>query len=621
MSGSEKSKKGLIANIRRRTSLKKGNAGSAAAVSVGGDEIGPPQSSLNSGSAANERMAQLEDTRSKQDRERILALEAQLETAREEMQKWEKKAAQYESVGAYLDDDSYDAAQAFQLKKELGEIQKELATHEEMKQELADTKQELSEFRAQNDELLQQQSRKTTRTDIQRIRIEKSTREEVERLHRDLRQMERDAKSQASMVEAQLRASKDSLQRAGEKAQALQRRLDLVDKERLDLKLENQRLSRKLEKADSYAAKKRAQMEAESQEIEISNLKRKTAKLEKRLSMSTMNLSEIDELGPFNISSPPRTDSRLSSDTTSPIPMTLSEAKVENLEKEVHSLEVQNSVLETQNEALKDELSASQQKAMILLSQVEEFQANIGEERQEAEGVVTQLVQYQNAPLPMSNGTDDKTLVHELQQEIAKLKKTLENKDTEMRVRLKEMKDTNAELKREVEELEMERLRLELGEDEDGEGGELTNTEEDGNAAQVTAQETPQADGTEVKTLRERLMSLQNELLFVSQNNDELKTKLDKQKEEADLFMQSIESELTEVQASEEEMSREQKLASRNEELKSKLKEQQDMYNDMIRETSRLKTIIADQVGLIHKHRIQLHVELHAPTSCTCTHV
>lgn len=566
MSNADKSKKGLIANIRRKASFKK---------ETPADSVATPADTAN---ADAERM--------EQDRERILTLERELEAARKEVQIWEKKATQYENASADLDDESYGAAQEFQLKKELTEIQKELAAHEEMKQELADAKQQIAELHAQNEELELQQSRKSTRTDMQRIRVEKSTREEVERLQREIRQMERNAKSQASLVEAQLKASKDSLQRAGEKAQALQRRLDLVDKERLDLKLDNQRLSRKLEKSDSYEAKKRAQMEAETQQMEIANLKRKTIKLEKRLSLSTMNLSEIDELAPLNISSPTRTDSRMSSEgSSSPPPMTLSEARIEKLEKEVYTLEEQNSALTTQNETLRDELSAAQQKSTILLSQAEQLQAGINEKKEETDEVLSKLPQYQNSPSDGSTQSDG-----ELQEEIAKLRKALEDNETEMRVRLREMKATNEELKKQVEELEMEKMRLELREDEDG---EATDTEEDG-------KEDGKENETDVRTMRERLMSLQDELLFVTQNNDELKTKLEKQKEETELFIKSIENELSDVEVKEEEKTREQKLAKRNEELKRKLKEQQDMYDDMVRENSLLKDTINDKVCYIH---------------------
>ena len=588
MSSSDKPKKGFsIGNIRRKASFKKGSSSAATDVTsiegaAAADEIDVLQSTA--GAVNGDRMAEAQ--------EKILALERELQESREQVAVLKTKAAQFENASAELDDDSYDAAQMFQLKKELAEIQEELAKHDEMKGELIDAKQELVELRTQNEELELQQSRRSTRTDMQRIREEKTTREEVERLHKELRQMERNAKSQTAMVEAQLKASKDSLQRAGEKAQALQRRLDLVDKERMDLKLENQRLSRKLEKSDSYAEKKRAQVEAETHQMEMANLKRKTKKLEKQLSLSTMNLSNIDELsGSFNVRSPgpvrtdSLTESQGSSGTTSPIPMTLSEARIEKLEKEVYTLEERNSSLETQNEQLKDELSAASQKATILISQVEQLQAGIGDEKQD-EQLLAELPQFNHVPASSAGSTHNEDAL-ELQQEIEKLKKELESKDTELRVRVKEMKATNDELKRQVEELEMEKLRLELGEDE--EGGELTDTEEDANPKED--EKPPQEDDSDVRILRDRLMSLQDELLQVAQSNDELQTKLEQQKEEAELFVNSIEREFEE-----EEKKREEALAEQNKELKSKLKEQQEKCREMAKEIARLKTIIEDQV-------------------------
>ena len=540
--------------------------------------------------------------------ETVAELQRELEASRAEVQQLREKAAQFETVSSELDDDSYDAAQAFQLKKELTEVRDELAKQEEMKQELADAKHDLAELRAKNEELELQQSRKSTRTDMQRIKSEKDTREEVERLHKELRQMERNTKSQASMVEAQLKASKDSLQRAAEKTQAIQRRLDLVDKERMDLKLENQRLARKLEKADSYAEKKRAQMEVETQEIEITNLKRKNSKLENKLSMSTMNLSDIDKMvsGPITFTSPKRADSRtdshVSSGPSSPIPMTLGEARVVNLEKEVQSLEQHNSNLETQNQSLKDELAAVQQKAMILIAQVEQLQAGMGAER-EREDVLTQLPQYQNSlpPQPAANNgpVQDESIFEELQQEVLKLRKQLEDKATELRVRVKEMKATNDELKRQVEELEMEKLKLELGEDEE-EGGDQTDTEDDDSKEKEATPRPVQLaeeDNSEMKVLRERLMSIQDELVQATQSNDTLQSQLEKQKADAEQFMQSIETELNEVvQAAAEDKSREQKLIERYEDLKQKLNEQQEEYNDMIRQIAGYKATIIDQV-------------------------
>ena len=607
----EKSKKGLsIISVSRRKKSKKEKS-SPDSSSIGSQEfvgteihLQRPSSTSSSASVERERMAaeladltrQLEEAQgeadmlrgqSVMDKEQISSLEARLQEAQKEMQQWKGKAAQYENVSAELDDESFDAAHEFQLKQQLEDMKKELATHDKVKEELTDTKQELAELRTQVEELELQASRKSTRTDIARIRSEKTTREEVDRLHKELRKMERDVVSQTSLLEAQLKASKDSLQRAGEKTQALQRRLDLLDKEKMELKLENQKLTRKLEKTDSYEAKKRAQMEAETQELEIANLKRKTAKLEKRLSMSITNLDQIDEIG---ITSP--TSSRLSSGTTSPVSMTLAEARVYNLEKEVNTLETKNSALINEGEALKDELFTAKQSATVLASQVEQLQANLAEERKELEEANSKLLEYQsNPPVPTAPTGSADEVGQELQQEVAKLKKALEEKETEMRVRLREMKATNEELKRQVEELEMEKLRAELGEDEEGEGGEeLTDTEED-NTAVFDA---PASNDGEVKNLRERLLSLQDELQFVSKNNEELKSALQKQKTEAELIMQTIESELSEVTESEE--SREQRLEKRNEELKAKVQEHQEKYSDAMKEITHLRNVISQQV-------------------------
>ena len=66
--------------------------------------------------------------------------------------------------------------------------------------------------------------------------------------------------------------------------------------------------------------------------------------------------------------------------------------------------------------------------------------------------------------------------------------------------------------------------------------------------------------------------------------------------------MQSITSELNEVEPTEEEKTREQKLTERNEELKTKISELQDAMNDMIKEIARFKAIIADQVCMNHNY-------------------
>ena len=663
----EKSKKGfsILAVSRRKKSKEKSARDSPDSSSIGsrefsGTEIPPDQVSVSSSSAAvtvaseeHEKMAaevadlarQLQEAQDEADslrgtnameREKIAEFEIRLRETEDEAQKWKEKATKYENVSADLDDESFDAAHEFQLKRELEKLQGELGTHEKLNEELMEAKQNLSELRAHCEELELQQSRKTTRTDIERIRSEKSTREEVDRLHKELRQMERTFKSQSYLVEAQLKISKDSLLRAGEKTQALQRRMDLLDKEKMDLKLENQKLNRKLEKMDSYEVKKRAQLEAETQELQIANLKRKTAKLEKRLSMSITNLDQINETG-----LPSPTSSALSSGTTSPISMTLGEARIYSLEKEVNELEKRNTALANESETFKDMLAKAEQNSVLLTSQLKDLQNSLSEGKKDLEEATSKLTEYKSTALPLNDAVEGSE--QDLQQQVTKLSKALELRDTEARVRIHEIKELN----KQVEQLEMDKLRAELGEDVDGEQegeeeegeGDLTDTEEDNvaisnakssadteirnlrerleslqnelqtvseNNEQLKAElakqktetvsNTKASDDEENHNLRERLDSLQGELQFVSKNNEQLKAELVKQKTETEIFMQSIESELSDVAAAEVEESREQRLEKRNEELKTKLREQQEMYNDTIREIARLKSIIAQQV-------------------------
>ena len=654
----EKSKKGfsILSVSRRKKNKEKSTRDSPDSSSIGsrefsGTEIPPDQISVSSTSAAivvaseeHEKMAaevadlmrQLQEAQDEADslrgtntveREKIAELGIRLQESEDEAQKWKEKAAQYENVSHDLDDESFDAAHEFQLKHELEKLRGELGTLEQLKEELVETKRNLSELRAHCEELELQQSRKATRTDIERIRSEKSTREEVERLHKELRQVERTFKSQSSLMEAQLKVSKDSLLRAGEKTQAIQRRMDLLDKEKMDLKLENQKLNRKLEKMDSYEVKKRAQLEAETQELQIANLKRKTAKLEKRLSMSITNLDQIHETG---ISSP--TSSAITSGTTSPVSITLGEARIYSLEKEVNELEKRNTTLVNDSETLKDMLAKAEQNAVLLTSQLKDLQNSLSEGEKDLEEATSKLTEYKTNDLPLNDVVEGSE--HDLQQQVIKFNKALELRDTEARVRIHEIK----ELKKQVEQLEMDKLRVELGEDVDGEEEDLTDTEED-NVAISNAKD---SDDMEICNLREKLESLQNEfqiisennkqlkaelamqttetvlntkasndkenqilekldslqgeLQSVSKNNEQLKAELVKQKTEAEIFIQSIESELSDVAATEAEETKEQKLEKRNEELKKKLCEKQEMYNDTIREITRLKSIIAQQV-------------------------
>ena len=329
---------------------------------------------------AREEVSSLQGT-VERDKETIAILEERVREAETEVKKWEGKVAEYEKISGDLDDDSFGAAQEFQLKKQIKVLQTELEKRKALELELQDAKVELTELRSENEELQLSQQRSDTRSKIKSISDEKGSRDEVVKLQKEVRQLERTRTKETAMFEAQLKAAQDSTERAQEKTRGVQRRFDEVDKERSQLKIDIKRLERKLEKAGSYAERKRHQMEAESHELEISNLRRKNAKLEKRISLSasTDNLDLLgigSDFGDYSL-----TSSAVTSGRSSPIPETIGEARIYNLEKDIARLEVEASKLEQENMDLKDKLATSKQNEEVLSVKVQLIEEQLDEEK------------------------------------------------------------------------------------------------------------------------------------------------------------------------------------------------------------------------------------------------
>lgn len=516
-----------------------------------------------------------------QDKETIAVLEAKLREAETQASELAEKVTKYESISENLDDDSFGAAQEFQLKQQISELKAKLEKREELEQELQDARVELTALRSENEELQLQQQRSTTRSRIQSISQEKSSRDEVFKLQKDIRQLERDHKKETSLLEAQLRVAQDSIQRAQEKTLGVQRRLDEMDKERSQLKIENKRLERKLEKSGSYAERKRQQMEAESHELEIANLRRKNAKLERRLgSTDQLNLTGlgIDMDDTFSLSS-----SVVSSGRTSPIPETLSEARIAHLEKEVAQLEMQASKLESENINLKGELVKSKQNEELLSSRVKLTEEEVVEEKQELEQVKAEVGRLRAQAAVVAGSPEE--IVQEQQLKLQKLEKMLADKETEFRVKEKDLWARIEALKRQVDDLEIAKLKAELGEDEDGarEEEDLTDVEDEADSK----------NKTNVEELRGQLSSLQTELDAVKAHNVELQTGIETQMQESRKFMKALESaqiELDSIKYQNEEL--QAKVASSKQEaegestelLESEVTSLQDQLNSLQKE-------------------------------------
>ncbi len=510
-----------------------------------------------------------------EEKEKTDALEQKLQEREAEAMKWREKVANLEEMGKDLDDDSFAAAQEFQLKQQLDDMTAEVEKYKAMGDELQKTKEELHDALLQVEELQFHQQRDTTRSKIQNIREDRSSSDEVLRLQKELRQMELKFQKETSLLQAQVKSSEGSLQRAQEKTLAIRRKLDELDKDKMELKLENKRLQRKFEKQETYSERKRMEMEKETQGLEIQNLRRQKKKLERRLSTSLSNLVSPENSRPASSLSDVQ-ERDLSdidgSDFTSGT--TLAEMRLQDVERQLNKLQAQTYKLEKENNALKEELLLTKQNEEVLASQVERFQNELlGEKRllAELEGEAVQLRAQSSA-----GGSDQ--YIKDLQEKYQHLEKKLQDREMEFRVKEKDMRATNEEMKRQMEELEMAKLRAELGEPEEGEEGEeeeeLTDTEDQ-----------------EVTEIRERLNSLTTELDLVKTNNDALKDSLEKQKKENEELMQAIDEEI------EVGESRDDAMTQKNEELSQKLKDHSERYAEAMDEISRLKQTVEQQVG------------------------
>ncbi len=520
------------------------------------------------------------ESKIEEDTKKIQALEDQIDILRKKSSKMESKVFEMEKVSAELDDASFDAAQEFQYKQQIEELQGQLEERKNLEQQLSDTKLELQEVTAQYDTVKFQQQRSTTRDKMKSLSDEKSSREEVTRLQKDLRGVERKLQQQEATYEAKLKANQDSIKRVQEKNKAIQKRCDEMENERLQLKVERTRLEKKLEKTGSYAEKKRIKTEQEAAEMELQNVKRKHAKLEKRFSMSTQMLDMIGQGSSLmldrNGDSPISEFSPSSSGVASPVPvMTLSEARIDNLERELYQLEHQLTTTSEENHNLKDRATTAEKNVENLTKRLKEIDSELFHEKEANTSLEMEAdTLRQQATTPTSPIGDDNSL----QTRFKKLEKEIQQSEIKFRVKEKDLWATIEAQKQQISELEIDNITLEERLLED----EATDVEDDEPQNKSSANSTNRID-----ELEQQLHSSQVE-------NEELRAEIEKLQAEAKEIMESLEAELgdsTDGGRSD--------LIQQNADMKNTLEEKSEQYLDTIREIARLKNIIEDQV-LIH---------------------
>lgn len=500
---------------------------------------------------------------------RIVALEGEVDELRKKSSALESKVNEFEKVSADLDDESFAAAQEFQHKKEVEDLKEQLEKRKTLEQDLLNANTELQEVKAQNEAMQFQKERSTTRDKMKTLSEEKSSKEEVTRLQKELKIVEHNLHQQKSLSEVQHKANLDSIQRIQQKNKALQNRCDEMEKERLQLKLENNRLAKKLEKSGSYTEKKRLQTEQEAAAIELKTIQRKNAKLEKRLSMSTQMLDLIEQGSTImlnDMDSP--TSSTSASGVTSPIPVTLSEARIISMEKELQQMETKLSAFEEEKSDLLTRAITAEKNVEGLTMKLKQVDSELFQEKEANNTLESQAESLrQQATTQLSPEGDGDTL----QSKVLRLEKEIEQNSIKFRVKEKDLWATVEAQKQQITELEFEKIALEESLLID----ESTDVEDD--------------QEENLPATSEKVILLEEQLRLTNDQNLALEGEVDKLRNDAADMMKSLEFELADIAETSQD-----KIIK---DLKQDLKQSGKQYEDTIREISRLQSIIDEQVS------------------------
>ena len=447
----------------------------------------------------------------KQDEDTITALLIQLENIQDQLVNTQSRILEMEEGSE--GDNSFYEAEVFKLKKLNEELQQELEKKSDLDKQVNHLTEELVDLQMQNQELRFQEERSSTRSKMKSITEEKNMGEEIQRLQKELRTTERNMKLKTSSFEAQLKAFQDGKDRFQEKAKVAQARFNELDKERLELKIANNRLQNKLEKSSIYAEKKRLQTEQETVELELNNLKRKNVKLEKQcITASNQMLNMIGHVGnDYN-----GENGANQSMTDSHIPrQSLSESKMINLEKEVTKLEETVAKLSRENKNLKENARFSEPAADVFLLKIKEQDDQLKTERSKVEEMKIELGSLKK--IAACNSGEGH--LSDIQKQMEKLEQG--SKDIEMRFRVKEkdLWSTIEAQKKQIEELEMKILALELGENED-QGSDTEESERPGGGSSERISEL-QKDIQSLQISKNRLEEYLQETLKQLQETEE----------------------------------------------------------------------------------------------------
>ena len=313
-----------------------------------------------------------------------------------------------------------------QLNVTIEQLEKELQESRSCKDKLGNAMHDLQEALAEIEQLRAERNRGFTRSRLQELTGERGVREELAKLQKEFLKLEFTAKKEKAEAEAKLGLARDNLKKMQEKANNAQKQVDVLEKDKIDLQIENRRLEKR--QLGSLGIKSREKIEEEAKELEIQNLRRTNQRLQKCMSLtgSMMALDTMVEADSY------KDDSSLAHRISPPDA----------------NCEVQMKKLTDRQRKLEEELNKSQTIILALKERLKRAEKTLEAEREDSLHIRAEYDKLKNY---LDAG--DKCYIDEISLKISELKSQLEFRDEEFQEKERDLKARNRNLQSQLDAL------------------------------------------------------------------------------------------------------------------------------------------------------------------------
>lgn len=417
--------------------------------------------------------------RAELDGKKIAEIETRCAQLQNEKGQWEEGIAQAEDI-ALLNSSLRAKIDELEmlvkpLKETVEQLENELLESKSCKEELGDVKHDLEEALAEVEQLRAERDRGITRSRLQGLTGERGIRDELAKLQKEFLKLEFTAKKEKEELEAQLGLARDGLTRVQEKANKAQKQVDALEKEKVELQIENRRLEKR--QLNSTSAKSRERIEEEAKELEIQNLRRTNQRL-KRMSITGSMLALDTVVETDNLAS-----QRVSPDVSG---------------------EVEMKKMMDRQRKLEDELNKSQSIILALKERLKRSEKSLETEREDLSHIRTE---YDKLKTYLEEG--DKRYVDEISSKVLELKSQLESREEEFRETEVDLKTRNRNLQSQLDALF-------------DNGGQLPDEDEEVN----------DDEDEEIAVLKDKIVHLEDQLNMTRAQKQELEERIAREERE-----------------------------------------------------------------------------------------